>query len=135
MSASETSRKGTIGELAAMQHFLREGYDVFKEVTGSSEVDFIVYKDSKFTRIQVKTSTSKNELVVFEACKQHNHTLPFRGDEFDVMALYVTDRNIVLFVTMKELMQYKRGMSVRFQESNKKFSTTNYARDYTNFPS
>jgi hypothetical protein len=135
MSASETSRKGTIGEFAVMQHFLRLKYDVFKEVTGSSGIDFIAYKNGKFTRVQVKTSTSKEGLVLFEACKQHNHTLSYNGDEFDVMALYVTDRDVVLFISLTELMQYKRAMCIRFEESGKKFSTSNYARNYLELPS
>jgi len=134
MSASPTSRKGTIGELAVTQQLLGLEYDVFKEVTGSSEIDLVAYKNSKFTRIQVKTSTSKNELVVFEACKQHDHTRPYIGDEFDVMALYVTDRNVVLYVTLKKLTEYTRGMSVRFEKSTKYFNTTNYASDYLVFP-
>ena len=118
-----------------MQHLLALGYDVFKEITGSSEIDLIAYKDQQFVRVQVKTcSLNKDGLATFEACKQHDSKSPFVGDEFDIMALYVVERNEVLFVTMVKLLEYKRGMSIRFEESKTKFCTSNFASDYRHFP-
>ena len=49
--------KGAKSELLAQCYYLDRGYQVFTPVVQQGWVDFIVYKDGKTLRIQVKTAT------------------------------------------------------------------------------
>ncbi len=113
MTSSSTSVTGTIGELAVIAAILKEGFDVFKEVTNSSDIDLVALKGDRFVRVQVKTASVSHRggAAVFPLRKGGKES--FRGDEFDVMALYIVEKDIVLFASMKELMQNKTGFSVR----------------------
>ncbi len=95
---------------------LEFGYGVFKDITGAHDVDLIAYKNGKFTRIQVKTRTSKNGAVNFPRYSGGREIKrQVQGDEFDVMAMYVRDRNLVLFMPVAELVQKAQGVVVRVE--------------------
>ena len=115
--ASRTSTKGTIGELAVIADLLKQGFEVFKEVTASSVIDLIAYKDGQYKRIQVKTTESRNDTVIFPARKGQANHATYRGDEFDLMALYVVDKHVVLYLPIQDLIANLSGVSVRFSEA------------------
>lgn len=48
--------KGAASELKAQTYFLENGYQVFQPVIQHGIADFIVYKDGKFSKVQVKTA-------------------------------------------------------------------------------
>lgn len=112
--SSHTSTKGAMGEHAVIVALLEQGYEVFKDVTGASEVDLIAYKAGQFKRVQVKTRLSKCGSVRFPRFTGGREIQrQVQGHEFDVMAMYVRDRQICLFMNVEELIQNKTGVSVR----------------------
>lgn len=109
---SNTSRIGTIGELAITSHLLNLGWDVFKEVTGSAEIDLVALKNGRFIRVQVKCQKlSRNGAVVFKRALGGKEK--FVGTEFDVYAIYVPEKNLACFISMSELTQNGLTFSVR----------------------
>jgi hypothetical protein len=114
---------------------LELGYGVFKDITGAHAVDLIAHKDGKFVRIQVKTRLSKNGAVNFPRYtggREVKHHLA--GDEFDVMAMYVRDRNLVLFMNLSELVQNVTGVQVRLDlPKNGAKKNIRIAEVYTSF--
>lgn len=50
-------RKGLIGELKVETMLLERGFNVYSNVCDDDGVDFIIEKNNKFKKIQVKTST------------------------------------------------------------------------------
>ena len=53
-------QKGTIGELLAKALFMKQGFNIFDKVNEESKCDFILEKDFKLIKLQVKI-TSINE--------------------------------------------------------------------------
>lgn len=47
---------GAASELLAASFFLKHGYQVYWPAAQQSWVDFVIYKDEKFQRVQVKTA-------------------------------------------------------------------------------
>ena len=57
--------KGAASELKAQTYFLENGYQVFQPVIQHGIADFIVYKDGKFSKVQVKTAyTMDSEITI-----------------------------------------------------------------------
>ena len=65
--------RGAISELTAQQYYLEQGYQVFIPVTQQGWVDFVVYKDNKLLRVQVKTAgwnfSNKNSEQGYLQCR------------------------------------------------------------------
>lgn len=113
---SSTKTLGTIGELAVTQTILREGFEVFREVTDSSRIDLVVLAHNQFFKVQVKTTRSKNGAVSIEKNKITNRKrFSYTEKDIDVIATFVEDKNIVLFVPMSEMRERKNGMTLRFE--------------------
>lgn len=113
--SSKTSDIGVIGELAVMAHLIELEYEVFKGITGAESADLIAYKNGMFTRVQVKCRSSKNNVVVFpRAYGGHSDYVVLQGHEFDVLAMYVRDKRLCLFMNIKEVIENQIGTSVRF---------------------
>lgn len=57
---------GNSGEWLAMQHFIDEGYEVFRPLFDNATCDLIVVKDNKTQRVEVKTTTAKTSSGTYE---------------------------------------------------------------------
>lgn len=55
-----TVQKGTIGELFTKALLMREGFNVFDKVNEESKCDFILEKDFKLIKVQVKITSKTN---------------------------------------------------------------------------
>lgn len=71
MNISNPNIKGTLGEIAVCKELISLGYEVFVELGSSSKVDLIFLdKNYRPFKIQVKTTNSKNEIVVVYSVKK-----------------------------------------------------------------
>jgi hypothetical protein len=66
--------KGKITELGVAQSFLRLGYQVCEPLVSDSRYDLIVDINGKLFKIQVKTSSLKEDGAFFEFCTSSSHT-------------------------------------------------------------
>ncbi len=77
-------------------------------------------KDFKSIKIQVKTTSSNNKyakLVLRKCCLNPKYTSYYSEDEIDIFALYIEDKDIVLYITSKEALQNKTEIRFRFNKS------------------
>ena len=65
---------GKITELAVAENFLKLGYQVSQPLVADSRYDFIVDINGKLIKIQVKTSTLKEDGAYFEFATSTSHT-------------------------------------------------------------
>lgn len=65
---------GKITELAVAESFLKFGYQVSQPLVADSRYDFIVDIKDKLIKIQVKTSTVKEDGAYFEFATSTSHT-------------------------------------------------------------
>jgi len=117
---------GASGEMYVAYDLLRQGYVVFKELGDNSHVDLIAIIDKQPIRIQVKTTNIKQISNKYHAagvafistlkCGPNGYRYKYDIEEIDVFAIYVKDKNIVLYINAKEIGD-KRSFSIRFDKS------------------
>lgn len=117
---SYTKQVGGSGEFVIIHELLDMQFDVFRDVTDSCSADIIAVKDGRCTRIQVKTITSIQGSIGIKLWKPSGKSwCRYDGNEFDVLAVYVTDYKVTLFFTLQELLatKNKSAFSVRMTPS------------------
>ncbi len=132
------NQKGTLGEIAVCKELIQLSYSVFVEFGNHSKVDLIALdKEFKTYKIQIKATKSKNEIVEVYSTKnclnpKYNSTYTIK--QVDVFAVYVIDKDIVFYISSKELLQNGKVSKFRLSESRngqKKF--VRYVKDYLSF--
>lgn len=128
-----SKKKGTIGEAKITAFFLEKEYNVFKEFGDLSRIDLIVEKQGKLKTIQVKTITSKNNVVYLSNKKDGpNYSYSYEPENVDIFAVYIFDKDLIFFVSSKELCAFKKSMSFRLEKpKNNQTKKIRYVKDYT----
>ena len=70
-----TVQKGTIGELLAKALFMKQGFNIFDKVNEESKCDFILEKNNKLIKLQVKiTSVARENKCILTRKLSHSKT-------------------------------------------------------------
>lgn len=118
--------KGTIGELAVSKYLYELNLPVFLELGDTSKVDIITIVNDKPIRIQVKSFSSKNNRVDIAFKKSGpNYSFKYKETDFDYIATYIPDKNIILWIP-SNLLQNKKSITIRFDK-------TNYSKKYNSY--
>lgn len=132
--------KGDLGEMAVALEIMKQGFQVFKPLGNGTRIDFIVMAE-RFLKVQVKYCSSNGETAKLELRKttlnpKYNYT--YNKDDVDIFALYVADRETVLFITSEEVFSGKSKpsmVSFRFSPAkNNQVKGTKMSKDYLTFP-
>ncbi len=130
-------KKGVLGELSVTKRLIELDYQVFTPVSPNTRIDLIAIKNDQLIKLQVKSTTSINDCALLNLRKntlnsKYNYT--YSETDFDYFALYVEDKNTVIFIKANEaLNNNKTCMKFRFefQEQKKKNQfDQRYIRDY-----
>ena len=138
MTLDNPNKKGTLGEIAVCKELLRLGYSIYVEVGNHSKVDLIVLDENYRTyKIQVKTTSSKNEIVeVYSTknCLNPRYNSTYTTKQVDIFAVYVIDKDLILYISAKEILKNSKISKFRFSPSkNGQITNVRYAKDYLNF--
>jgi hypothetical protein len=138
ISMTNPNQKGTLGEIAVCKELIKFGYSVFVEFGNHSKVDLIALdKEFKTYRIQIKATNSKNEIVEVystKSCLNPKYNSTYTIKQIDAFAVYVIDRDLVFYVSARELLQNGKVSKFRLslcKNGQKKF--VRYVKDYLNF--
>lgn len=132
--------KGDLGEMAVAFEIMKQGFQVFKPMGNGTRIDFVVMGD-RLLKVQVKACSTIRDTAKLELRKQtlnpkYNYT--YSKDDVDVFALYVADRNQVIFITASEIFATKTRPSMvtfRFAPTrNNQTKGCRMASDYLVFP-
>jgi hypothetical protein len=128
-----SKNKGAIGEAKITTFFLEKGYNVFKEFGDLSRIDLIIEKQGKLKTIQVKTITSKRNVVELYSKKDGpNYSYSYEPEDVDIFAVYILDKDLIFFVASKELCSFKACMNFRLEKpKNNQTKKIRYVKDYT----
>lgn len=125
-----TVQKGTIGELLAKALFMKQGYNVYDKVNEESKCDFILEKDYKLIKLQVKVtsvSESGNKCILTRKLthsKTEHKTHHYTADEIDFyvsvdideLDLYILPMSIYSEIksskVLSNLQEYKNNFEV-----------------------
>ena len=67
-----------LGELKAIEYFIKNGFEIYKQYTGKESVDLVTIKDDKIYRIECKSTSKRCDndqcwtVKLFKS--RHNHT-------------------------------------------------------------
>lgn len=109
-----SKQKGMIGETKVAAYLMERGYRVFTEMGDLSRIDLIAEKDQKLIRFQVKAYTTyRGKVEVKNSKSGPNYSFDYDGNDVDVFAVYVNDKDTIFFVNAKQLCEQKSGMCFR----------------------
>lgn len=94
-----TKTKGDIAVSKAIADLIEKGYGVFTPLTEHLPFDLIAYKDGKLYKIQAKYGVARN--ITTWASKQGNHRKFYKDGDFDYYAVYLPDKNLVVYPALK----------------------------------
>lgn len=106
-------KNGALGELAAMKHFLSEGYEIYSAVTDSSTFDMLLVKDNTVLKVEVKTTSTRNrsdtgwevQLKSVRSNRTTNRIVNFESTKTDLLVVYVTTLDKLYVFNSKDIMQ------------------------------
>lgn len=126
---------GTLGEIAVAKDLISKGYFVFKELGDCSKVDLIVLVDNKPIKIQVKAYAEKNGKVEILTTKSGpNYSFKYSKEMIDVFAIYVHNREIILYISSNELLEKSKSLTIRIDKGTSgQQSKFNMSKDYLSF--
>lgn len=104
-------RKGIIGEQLAKIYFLNQGYEVLSPSTHEKPYDFVVEKNSKFQRVQVKTEVCFGNLVRFRN-KHGANNASYKVSDYDILAGVWIDRKQIYLFKSSDINETKYGESL-----------------------
>jgi hypothetical protein len=133
-----------LGISAVCRDLISKGIPVFSEIfCDLSDIDLIAEYEGNLHKMQVKTCSSKNgraELVL-RSCGPNGYNKTYSASLIDIFALYVMDKDLILYVDSHLALQRKTMMSFRFETPKnsqrtsihwyKDFLLPSFLRDYT----
>jgi hypothetical protein len=129
---TENRIKGRLGELAVIQELIRNDYVVFEEVTDTSKIDLVAYKNEKFYRIQVKSvCKGDNDAYSFMTRKKGADNHHYKPGELDLWACYGIEDDCVAWLDEENAL-CKGTWTFRVEPSkNNQTKDVNYFRDFS----
>lgn len=127
--------KGNIGEIAVAKTLSLLGYAVFKELGDLSKVDLITLVNNRPIKIQVKSSKLTNGAAHLSRRKcGPGYKFKYQKDQVDIFALYIPEKDIVIFVDQFELLAFEAEMVIRIEKSkNNQIKHTRTIDKYIDF--
>ena len=135
MEILHSKQLGEIGVLRVAAHLISKGYSVFSELGDLSRVDLIVLVDKRPLKIQVKTRNIKDGIVAVDSRKSGpGYSYRYQPDDVDVFAIYVPQRDLILFLNVEEVLKAKGVMVIRMHKTkNNQHKGVNWYENYTDF--
>lgn len=126
---------GAIGVLRVAAALMSEGYSIFAELGDLSRVDLIVLVNHQPVKIQVKTRNLKDARVVVDSRKSGpGYRYRYTADDADVFAVYVPERELILFVSISQILKAKSTFAIRIDGAkNKQDTFVHRYQDYLEF--
>ena len=100
-SKKKTHYKGLMGELKFAIHLLEMGWQVYEPIDQNSRADYIIEKDGKFKKIQVKYCSLYKGCLRIELEHPHRKTGPYQEEEIDEIAVYNPEYDKYYLIPLK----------------------------------
>lgn len=134
-----TKNKGDIGSLKARVRLAELGFTILIPISEHEVFDFVVYKDSQFTRVQAKYRSLENGVVTVPlktswADRHGSHIKYLDKEEIDLMTIYCPDTEDVYFVNPSQF-ENKNAISLRVEPpKNNQRKNVLFAKDFLSVP-
>lgn len=135
-----TKEKGNIAELFIAQDLIKKGCAVFGEYGDLSRIDLIAVYNNRCIKIQVKLRTTDKEEGKFIRVERKKngpgYSYKYQENDVDIFAVYVPDKNEVLYIPMTKLLDYESCITIRFEKEDSKYQngkSFHYYDEYLSF--
>ena len=133
-------KKGDIAEKLFELECIKYGIDVYKPISSGSRVDYIIYTEGVYKRVQIKFISSYNDKIAISFTKNQNGRKADTGkplykkycsDEIDIFLVYCPDTNEWYEIPMS-LTQSNRGITLHTLSKTKNNQTkgVRYSHEY-----
>ena len=138
MLLNNPNKKGTLGEIAVCKNLHQQGYSLFFGFGNNSKVDLIALDENYNSyKIQVKAVNSFEDVVSvysIKTCLNPKYNSVYTISQIDVFAVYVIDRDLVFYVSAKEILENGKCSKFRLSASrNGQKKNVRYVNDYLEF--
>src|SRR5579862_9027925 len=127
-----TKRVGDISEITVLSALVRLGYRVSIPYGENQRYDFVVEKDGKLQRVQVKTGRLRLGSILFNAYSSHAHrngkSRAYKG-EIELFGVYCPDVERVLLVPVDDV-TITQGCLRWVQSKNNQHRKVRWAHPY-----
>ncbi len=130
-----TKQLGAIGVLRVATHLMSQGFSVFAELGDLSRVDLIALVDCQPIKIEVKTRNLSSGKVTVDSRKSGpGYRYRYRANDVDVFAIYIPQRDLVLFLNVHQILSAKSTTVIRMEKSkNNQSKGIHWFADYLDF--
>jgi hypothetical protein len=130
-----TKLLGAIGVLRVATHLMSQGLSVFAELGDLSRVDLIALVDRQPIKIQVKTRNLNGGKVTVDSRKSGpGYRYRYRADDVDVFAIYIPQRELILFLNVNQVLKAKGTTVIRVDKpKNRQSKGVHWFADYLDF--
>ena len=83
---SKINKQAHLGELKAIEYFIKNGFEVYKQYTGKESIDLVTIKDYKVYRVECKSTARRSKCRaawVVKICKTRHNSKGYREITFD----------------------------------------------------
>jgi len=128
-----TKDKGDLAVLKVMASLGEQDFLILNPLTEHSPFDLVIYKNGTFKRVQVKYRKEKNGVITVDlrsswADKNGSHTLPFKREEVDLIAIYCPQTDTCYYVDVNQCLS---GIALRTQlPKNNQVAGIRLAKDF-----
>lgn len=136
MNTHHTKQKGDLGVIAVAKDLIQKGFFVSLPLTENAPFDLIASSQKNDYRVQVKSCSAKNGSVSVDlrgswADQYGVHTGLYDLDDFEVLAVYVLERDICLYFSFAG----EKSVCIRLDEpkNNQKLGVKMWS-EYLSFP-
>ena len=138
MLLNNPNKKGTLGEIAVCKDLLQQRYDLFFGFGNHSKVDLIVLDENyNVYKIQIKAVNSFDDAVSvysIKTCLNPKYNSTYTIYQVDVFAVYVIDKDLVFYISAKEILKNGKCSKFRLSASkNGQKKNVRYVEDYLKF--
>ncbi len=124
---------GEIGERIAIGELAKYGIDVILPMSDNLPFDFVVYKNNKFYKCQVKTTESRtiNDSISFSLTSNNWYSKTiYNYSKEDVDVIICCDLNTIYLFRIDEVLGKKRLALRKSAPKNNQINGIHFAKDY-----
>lgn len=135
LSLLHAKEKGALGESKVVSDLISKGYPCFTEFGDNSKVDIIALVNNQPVKIQVKSHKSTDGKVLIDSRKAGpGYRFRYELGMVDVFALYVYDRDEILYLSCEEILSNSTMTTIRLDPpKNNQRKNVNNADDFRDF--
>ena len=127
-----TDDKGDLGEIIVMAEASRKGYIPLIPISEKKRYDFVLEKNGKFIRVQVKYSEMKDGKIrvnLYHNAGKENKTKTYTDDEIDAIVVFNKETNKCYFIS-SAFFKGRHKLELRVDKPKRKSKKINWAKDF-----